>query len=183
MIDGSKERQGVTRIALFRVDDRLIHGQVVVKWLRHIPCDEIWVVDDDLAADDFMQQVLRLAAPPGVLVRIAPVHEAATLLLPSRSAGGTALLLVRSPQAALELLDQGLEFRELNIGGLASGPQTARLYKSISASPEQIAALQSIQERGVRVYFQMVPEEHPAEMAEVLPAQQLRSKVAASQHS
>jgi mannose/fructose/N-acetylgalactosamine-specific phosphotransferase system component IIB len=170
----------VTQIALFRVDDRLIHGQVVVKWLRHLRCDDIWIVDDDLWEDDFMQQVLRLAAPPGVRVHVVPVREASRLLPPSRSDGLTALLLVRSPQTALELLDQGLQFSELNVGGLAGGPQTTRLYKSVSATAEQVVALQVMQKRGVRVYFQMVPEERPVEMTEVLPAQPLRSGIAAS---
>jgi mannose/fructose/N-acetylgalactosamine-specific phosphotransferase system component IIB len=167
-------------IALLRVDDRLIHGQVVVKWLRYLACDEIWVVDDDLWADDFMQRVLRLAAPPSVTVHVSPVLGAPSSLQRPLSDDRVVLLLVRSPQTALELLDQGLEFSELNVGGLASGPHTIRIYKSVSATPEQITALRCMQDRGVRVYFQMVPEERPVEMAELLSAQRLQSRVSST---
>ncbi len=167
-------------IALFRVDDRLIHGQVVVRWLRYLTCDEIWIVDDELWTDSFMQQVLRLAAPPSVPVHVTSVLDAPSSLQSSLSNGRSVLMLVRSPQTALKLLDQGLEFSELNVGGLASGPRTTRLYKSVSATPEQITALRRMQDRGIRVYFQMVPDERPVEMAELLPVKQLQSRVSAT---
>jgi len=153
-----------------RVDDRLIHGQVVVKWLRHLACKEIWIVDDQLWRDDFMQNVLRLAAPPGVRVHVTPVQKASQELKSNPNNGHNVMVLVKSPQVALALLDSGLSFTELNIGGLASGAGTIRLYKSVSASSDQIAALHAIQERGVRVYFQMVPEERPVEMPQLLSA-------------
>lgn len=193
------------RVARVRIDDRLIHGQVVVKWLRYLDCKQILVVDNELWHDDFMQSVLRLAAPPEVRVHVAPVRQAAQVLQSSTpiwrdgrtiplgeamschlsgkamsrhpsgeasSDGPGVLVLVRSPQTALALLDNGFLFSELNVGALAAGEGTTRLYKSVSANSEQIAALRAMQDRGVRIYFQMVPEERPVEMAELLPAKQ-----------
>lgn len=182
------------RVARVRIDDRLIHGQVVVKWLRYLDCKQILIVDDELWRDEFMQSVLRLAAPSDVRVHVAPVRQAAKLLQSSTleamsrhpsgeamsrhpsgedsSSGHGVLVLVRSPQTALALLDNGFLFSELNVGALAAGEGTTRLYKSISANSEQIAALRAMQDRGVRVYFQMVPEEHPVEMSELLPVRQ-----------
>ena len=173
------------RVARVRVDDRLIHGQVVVKWLRYLDCKQILIVDDELWRDDFMQSVLRLAAPSDVRVHVAPVRQAAKLLQSSTleamsrhpsgeasSNGHGVLVLLRSPQTALALLDNGFLFSELNIGALAAGEGTTRLYKSISANSEQIAALRAMQDRGVRIYSQMVPEEHPVEMSELLPVRQ-----------
>jgi D-glucosaminate-specific PTS system IIB component len=198
----------MTNVTLVRIDDRLIHGQVVVKWLRYLPCKEILIVDDNLWRDEFMQDVLRLAAPPDVRVNVAPVREAArrlgasvynanqadeaavdrsagALLAPGSangravdSLGGAAdnghgvMVLVRSPQTALALLDHGFRFTELNVGGLAASEGATRLYKSVSATGEQIAALRTIQDRGVRVYFQTVPEERSVGMSELLAARQ-----------
>ena len=56
------------------------------------------------------------------------------------------------------------------LAGLAAGPDTSRLYKSVSVNNAQIAALRAMQCEGVRVYFQTVPEERPVEMSELLPA-------------
>jgi PTS system mannose-specific IIB component len=168
----------MTRVALVRIDDRLIHGQVVVRWLRYLDCSEILIVDNELWRDDFMHNVLRLAAPPSVRVHVAPVQQAAQHLQTLASAnhdGGVpddrrrALVLLRSPQAALQLFDDGFHFSQLNVGGLAAGPDSTRLYKSVSANADQIAALRELCDRGVRVYFQTVPDERAAEMSHLLP--------------
>ena len=172
-------------VALVRIDDRLIHGQVVVKWVRYLDCDRILIVDDALWRDEFMRSVLRLAAPAGVHVQVTSVQGAASCLgvLASRVDGekaletsaqdnagsGRTLVLVRSPQVALALLENGFAYKELNVGGLASGEGTVRLHKSVSASSEQIAALHAIRAKGVQVYFQTVPEERRVELPESLP--------------
>jgi len=163
-----------------RVDDRLIHGQVVVKWLRYLDCQDILVVDDELRGDDFMQTVLRMAAPAAVRVRVASVAEAVGLLeQPALSERGI-LVLLRTPQMALALLDHGVAFDEVNLGGLAGGPGATRLFRSVSASEPQLAALIALRSRGVRVYIQMVPEEHALELADALPAHLAKSRPTAS---
>ena len=60
----------------FRVDDRLIHGQVTVGWRQYLRYAEIWVVDDVARGDPYLQDALRLAAPEGVAVRVLGVEEA-----------------------------------------------------------------------------------------------------------
>ena len=191
----------MSQLSLVRVDDRLIHGQVVVKWLRYLDCNEILIVDDELLRDDFMQNVLRLSAPPGVRVHVASVHQAAqrlesssshhrltdakslhlsgeeaTMRLPSAAVENehSVMVLVRSPQTALALLQNGFSFSELNMGGLGAGEGTTRLHKSVSANSQQIAALYAMHDQGVRVYFQAVPEERRAEMAKLMPARLLQ---------
>jgi D-glucosaminate-specific PTS system IIB component len=180
-------------LALVRIDDRLIHGQVVVKWLRHLGCNEVVIVDDDLWTDDSLKSVLRLAAPRGVSLRVVPVDQASSAVkryqphalcsadrlavpstravLPPVTADRTRriLLLIRSPHTALALLDSGLSFHELNVGGLAAGQGTTRVYKSISVTSEQLHILHEINSRGVRVYFQTVPDERALELSELAP--------------
>jgi len=158
----------MTNIALVRVDDRLIHGQVVVKWLHHLGCKDILIVDDELWGDNFMQSVLRLAAPPGVRVHVAPTQGAREQLNRIVSQPQGVLVLVKSPPTALALHRSGVEFSAVNVGGMAAGPNTTRLFKSVSATQEQITALLDLQARGVRVYFQIIPEEHAVDIQELL---------------
>ncbi len=185
----------MSELVLVRIDDRLIHGQVVVKWLRHLGCNEIVIVDDGLYNDDDLKTVLRLAAPRGVRISVVPVHQAAqvvghTLGCPSPAeavcaASGTGsgqltlsmatgyerriLLLVKAPATALALLQDGLSFDELNVGGLAGGEGTTRVYRSISVTREQMEVLQQIHSRGVHVYFQTVPDERAVDLSELIP--------------
>src|SRR5204863_6585941 len=92
--------------ALHRVDDRLIHGQVVVAWGGHLHPRRIWVVDDATAANDWERKLLATAAPE-VEVRVLTVAEAAAEYGQEASAEGASILLVRSLAAAAELLEAG----------------------------------------------------------------------------
>jgi PTS system mannose-specific IIB component len=150
----------------------LIHGQVVVKWVRYLDSRDILIVDDALVQDEFMQRVLHMAAPPGVRVRVMTVRDAVQALTLSGGDDTHLLVLVKSPETALGLLNAGVSFQSLNVGGMAAAPGTTRLFKSVSASAGQLAALEALRERGVRVYIQMVPEERPLEMSELLPRSQ-----------
>ena len=60
-------------LKLVRVDDRLIHGQVVAIWLKALGAKRIVIVDDKTAADEFLREILMLAAPPGVPVEVHDV--------------------------------------------------------------------------------------------------------------
>jgi len=157
-----------------RIDDRLIHGQVVVKWLRTLGCKDVWVIDDELASDAFMQSVLRLAAPEGVRVQVVTVEDALHSLQRC-PAGQHALLLLRSPQTALRLWNGGLLFSELNVGGLAAASESIRLHKSVSANAEQLQALQTLAGLGVLVNVQMVPEDRPLSLQSIVSVRETAS--------
>ena len=160
-----------------RVDDRLIHGQVIVTWRRHLGYDEICIVDDDVRADPFMREVLHMAAPPGIRISVYALEEAipllkamATTMPPGRREGerergreGKVLLLLKSPQTALSLLEGGVPIPHLNIGNLAGGARSKRAFKSISLSTEHVATLDALAREGVRITFQLTPDDTEAD--------------------
>lgn len=202
-----------------RVDDRLIHGQVVVAWRQHLRYDQIYVVDDKVRADPFLQDVLHMAAPTGVAVRVHSVKEAVSALTAqfaptsdtvsasdvastsnehrphvpcgpppvgaARDAGPCApalvtqaeeassgssgvppshriLLLMKSPQTALALVEQGVSLPHLNVGSISAAPGSKRVFKTISLTREHVAALDALAERGVRITFQLTPDDAQA---------------------
>jgi mannose/fructose/N-acetylgalactosamine-specific phosphotransferase system component IIB len=67
-------------ITLYRIDDRLVHGQVVEAWVPHLKAGEIAVISDDLSRDLMRQAIMRFAAPEGVTLRILPLAEAPAYL-------------------------------------------------------------------------------------------------------
>jgi mannose/fructose/N-acetylgalactosamine-specific phosphotransferase system component IIB len=135
-----------------RLDDRLIHGQVVVGWRQHLRFEAIHVVDDEVARDPFLRDVLRAAAPAGVAVEVYAAKEAADALAASSSR--MVLLLVKRPQTALALLEAGVPLVQLNVGNLAPAPGSTRAVRAISLTPSHAAALDELAERGVRVTLQ-----------------------------
>jgi PTS system mannose-specific IIB component len=160
-----------------RVDDRLIHGQVTVGWRQYLRCAEIWVVDDRARDDPYLQDALRLAVPDGVAVHVYGVGDAVALL----TLGGRrqtsdvtegrglcrVLLLVRSPEAALALAEGGVPLERLNVGNLASRPGSVRAFKNIALTPAHVEALDALAARGVRITFQLAPEDAQAEWQDV----------------
>lgn len=63
-------------LLLSRIDDRLIHGQVMTAWMKVRPAKQILVIDDKVAKDEFMIDVITLAAPKGIKVRVLSVDQA-----------------------------------------------------------------------------------------------------------
>src|SRR5437016_12157498 len=67
-------------IALYRIDDRLIHGQVVVGWGKPLEVGFIVLVDDAVRASTWEQELYRMGVPPDIDVVFASTAEALTCL-------------------------------------------------------------------------------------------------------
>jgi mannose/fructose/N-acetylgalactosamine-specific phosphotransferase system component IIB len=139
------------------VDDRLIHGQVVVGWARHTQADCIIVANDAVSADPMQRTLLPMAVPQGIEVAIYRVKEAADKLAAGAHAARRAILLFASPQDALNFTRLGGALGELNLGGIRLAPGKVQLRKSISLGPDDKNALAELKRAGVEVYLQMVP--------------------------
>lgn len=145
------------RIVWTRIDDRLIHGQVVIKWLRRIKHDRVVICDDQVARDAFLENVFQLAMPGSETLLVMSVSEFVRWMATTEESWRVFLLL-KTPETASHLLEAGLEMDSLNVGAMGARPDTERVYKSVSLTQEQLALLRSLETRGVNVFFQTVPE-------------------------
>ncbi len=155
----------VDDFGLVRIDDRLIHGQVVAGWARHLRFTRIVILDDDVAADPFMQQVLRLAAPPGLQVQAFSIAEGIRLLSPEGADRRSTMILLKTPLAARRLYEEGLSYRELNVGGIGHKPGRRNIFKSISVSQVEIEILKELLAKGVKITLLTVPGEQAQDFA------------------
>ena len=163
-----KEVSSIAELGLVRVDDRLIHGQVVAVWVKHIRVDLIVIVDDSVAKDPFMQDVLRLSAPPGITVDVRSVREGIATLGENAPGRDRTMVLVKSPKTARLLFDGGIRFAHLNVGGIGGGPGRKSLFKNISMSEEEKSILKSLVKDGVKITLQTVPGEQTADFASLV---------------
>jgi PTS system mannose-specific IIB component len=154
-------------LKLVRVDDRLIHGQVVAVWLRAVGADRIVIVDDKTAQNEFLRDVLVLAAPQGTPVEVYGLTEGAARVAELASSPTSAFLLMRTPVTALRLRELGVQFDMLNVGGLGAGPGRRPLYKNISATDEELAAMRTLEEMGTKVELRIVADDHGVPFASV----------------
>lgn len=156
-------------LRLVRVDDRLIHGQVVAIWLKTLGAKRIIIVDDRTANDDFLREVIELAAPAGVALEIHPVAAGAERVKEASRAGEPVFVLMRSPITALALREAGVEFDVLNVGGIGAGPDRKPLYRNISASQAELEAMRRLEQMGTQVELRIVAGDKPVAFSSADP--------------
>jgi D-glucosaminate-specific PTS system IIB component len=154
-------------LKLVRIDDRLIHGQVVAVWLRSVHVDRIVIVDDKTAKDDFMKELMVLAAPQGVPVEVHGTADGARRVSEIAATSEDAFVLMKSPVTALALRNAGVPFTVLNVGGMGAGPGRRSLYKNISASDEELQAMRALEAMGTRVELRIVADDRPVPFSSV----------------
>jgi PTS system mannose-specific IIB component len=154
-------------LKLVRVDDRLIHGQVVAIWLRTLGAKRIVIVDDKTARDEFLREILVLAAPPGVPVEVHDVAAGTERVRDLVSDPEPVFVIMRSPVTALRMREAGIDFPLLNVGGIGAGPGRKPLYRNISASPEELEAMRRLEAMGTRVELRIVENDRPVMFSSV----------------
>ncbi len=156
-------------IALFRIDDRLIHGQVVVGWGQPLGLSYIVLVDDNVAESDWEQELYRMGVPPGVTVHFVSVAAAASELDRLEQESGTGILVVSDIDSMRRLVGLASgRITRVNVGGVHhTTGRTGRLrYVYLTAQEE--AALREIAAAGVEVSAQDVPASKPVPLNELL---------------
>ena len=111
-------------IELYRIDDRLVHGQVVVGWGQPLNVNFVVLVDDAIASSDWEQELYRMGAPPEMSVTFESLDSALAHLAEYQSRPGHGILLagdVEHRQARLFDDLVGFSGRPLLQGHLAAG--------------------------------------------------------------
>jgi len=150
-------------IVLTRIDDRLIHGQVVTAWCKITKASRIIVVDDEVAQDPFMVKVLMMAAPQAFKIEIHDIASAA-VVLNGEDTGERVIVLVKTPKTILELVRAGVDIKELNLGGMGAIKGRKQLYRNISISEEEKDIFRDLINKGIDVYVQIVPDANKMDM-------------------
>lgn len=151
-------------IVLARVDDRLIHGEVVSVWTPNLSVNRIVVADDEVAADKFNSRVLKALAPAGVKVNVYSVDKASEKMKEEETKGERILILAKTPITFKRMVENGVALKEVNLGGMGLRGERTPFIKNVSASPDELAAIKEMRAKNVRVYYQLVPEQQIIEV-------------------
>ncbi|OGR86816.1 MAG: hypothetical protein A3J74_06475 [Elusimicrobia bacterium RIFCSPHIGHO2_02_FULL_57_9] len=158
-------------LALVRIDDRLIHGQVVEGWIPYLKVDQVLVVSDAAAADEIQITLMRLALPDAIDLEVLPVAEAARHPAFNPDYLRHVLVLAPGPQEVLGLLEKGAVFSRVNVGGLHYTAGRVQLGKAIFLSEQDKEALRSISRRGVKLEGRALPGERESDLSPAIGAQ------------
>ncbi|HTX78548.1 MAG TPA: PTS sugar transporter subunit IIB, partial [Longilinea sp.] len=147
------------KIAMVRVDERLIHGQITMSWTHTVGANLILCVNDEVAGNNFQKNLMKMAAPPGVKVEIEAVDSAAEKLNAQAWSNASILLMVRNPIDLLKLVKKGLSLEKVNIGGVRTAGATIKLNKVVLATPAELEAWKELDQMGIRLEIQFLPGE------------------------
>ena len=151
-----------------RVDDRLIHGQVVVAWGNALRPARLYVVDDQVAASAWERDLLVSAAPDSE-VRVLTVAEAAAAWQAERDAPGGAMLVLRDLHTARALVESGAAVPLFTIGGLHYAPGKDKIAEYVYLDEADREDARALLGRGVRLEIQDVPATRPRGLAALDP--------------
>jgi mannose/fructose/N-acetylgalactosamine-specific phosphotransferase system component IIB len=155
-------------LVLARVDDRLIHGQVVVGWARALEADCLIVANDAVAADPMQRQLLPMAVPPQIKVGIYRVRDAAEALQQGKYEGRRIILLLASLGDALLFSQAGAWLQSLNVGGIRQAPGRQPLRTAVALSQTDVDAARALMAGGAVLSIQMVPGDAPEALGPLL---------------
>ena len=155
-------------IVLLRVDNRLLHGQILEAWIPRLRAEKVVIADDEAAGSPLAHAALSLCAPPGLPVEVVPLPAAN---FPALAEDRTRILvLVREVADLARARAAGLTARiapSVNVGNVHFGPGRRSVSPSVFLSAEEVAALRSMEAEGYAVEVRAIPAEPPTGMTEI----------------
>lgn len=144
-------------IGLFRIDDRLLHGQVALTWTPSVGAGCILVANDRIAGDDFQKMALNLAKPANVKLLVKSITDTAAILNDVRYHGIKMLVLVNSVKDAYTLSELVSDIQSINFGGLRSKEGSKAVSKAISLTESDISICRKMLDKGLELEIRQVP--------------------------
>ena len=135
----------MAEIKLVRVDYRLIHGQVVARWLKVCPVRRIVLVDDVLGNDEFMSDIYKMAVPKGTDVDIVTIDKAKEVL-------------DNTDETCLKLVEKGVELPAINVGAVPNEEGRKLITTGVAISQKELDMLEELNSKGIEITVQPMPE-------------------------
>ena len=156
-------------VVLLRVDERLIHGQVVVGWGAALKPERMVVVDDGLVESEWEQDLYRLGVPAEVTCEFVSVNTARQRIADWRQGTERVLVLLRDIAGLARVAEGGLlANEEINLGGIHYTPARELVLPYLFLSPAEKVTLRTIASSGAHVSARDLPGARRVPLGELL---------------
>lgn len=143
-------------LVLTRIDDRLIHGQVMTKWLKETGAENVVIIDDATSKNEFMINVFEQAVPEDIGIGVFNKEDGVKFF--SQSLEAPTMILVKVPETIEYMVNHGIDIKDLDLGGMGAKDGRNTLYQYISTSYEEDQCFYRLLNKGMNVYVQIVPQ-------------------------
>lgn len=144
-------------VVFARIDSRLIHGQVAGSWCNYVNPQTLIAASDPAAKDKLRKTLLLQVAPSHIKTNVLDIAKTGRVYNNPKYTGMKTMIVVENPQDILRLLDEGVEIKEVNVGGVTYKNGMKQISEAVYASEEDIEAYKEIADRGVKMVIQQVP--------------------------
>jgi len=155
-------------IVLVRVDNRLVHGQILEAWVPYVKADCIIVVDDHVASDFFRETVIKMAVPRDIDVVIASVDDFTRYHASSDHGSRRTIVLFSEVADVVTCYKHGFTFDRLNIGNVHNEDCIKECSPSVLLGARDIESITYLLQTGIKVELQRIPREKPMRAEDVL---------------
>ena len=144
-------------VQLFRIDDRLIHGQVVLGWARPLKSERILLCDDEVSQNDWEKELYCTCVPGGLQTMVCTITETAELLSGEDSLRDKTIVLVKDPKAVMDIVKKGYIPGSINLGGLHFNDQRKKYLPYVYLNDEEVKQIHWLLDKGISMYCQDIP--------------------------
>ena len=144
-------------IILYRIDERLIHGQVVVGWVNSLGVDRIILANDKVASNPWERELYLACVPPEIKVTILSMDQAIHQISKDGFRKEKTILLVDSPFDIVRMVEKGVKIDRVNVGGIHSKEGRRKILSYLYLSDEEISAFRKLFTCGIKCECRDVP--------------------------
>jgi len=145
------------------MDNRLIHGQILVSWNAEFKIHHIIVTNDKVAADPLQVTLLTAVAPIGAKVSVLSIKDCVEYCNGAEADNENIFIIAKYPEDGLALLEEGLDMPVLNLGNQAFVRKSKRLSNTVYLTESGVRALKRIHDKGIRITCRMMPSDSDSE--------------------
>lgn len=152
-----------------RIDERLVHGQIVAFWTNRLNASRIMVIDDTAASNDIQKAALKMACPAGTKLSILRVERAVEKLKdPANYIGERLLCVFKGPASLQKALHLGFPMKSITVGNMSSRIGSHLVFKSTSVTDDDVRIFREMSAEGVTFTAQMVPDDEPKDFIKLI---------------
>lgn len=156
-----------TEVLILRVDDRLVHGQVIAGWARPLGIESLIIASDKISKDEWACNAYRLAVPEGIKFSCLDIKTCATHIA-NEMDKKRVMIVVEKIAEAYELVNSGLPIKEVNIGGLSYTQGARAITPYIYLSGDEIEAAVKLYQLGIKLIGKQLPNSPPVDVVKKL---------------
>ncbi len=153
---------------IFRIDDRLIHGQVLVGWASYYPVKHIVVGNNEISQNEWEKDLLMMMGSPGIDIKVLSLEETTDYINTHFEDNEMSMVLISALEDVEKMTVHGLKLKEINVGGIHYSEGRKEYLPYLFLSDQEVVTIKSLLGKGFRFHCLDIPTSKRYDLAAIL---------------